>query len=98
MLKHLFKTSVVIKMPLGEYLDGEEQFSSFSLKAITTNASIADVESFGAIQSGRVFILQTDKEINLPFKIIYKQKEYDVKNIRECRKFAGKLIAIRCLV
>ncbi|QSH40125.1 hypothetical protein P0136_01315 [Lentisphaerota bacterium ZTH] len=98
MLENRYKEAIVIKNPTGNYIDGKPELVSYSARAVITDFSRRELDRFGTVKDGRVFLIKS-KVLPLPgARIEHKNTVYDLKDIKICRAIDGRIEACRCVV
>ena len=100
-MEHLIEyidKDIIVRLPTGEYSDGETVYLEVPAKGRFVNAVARDVELWGNMQSNRIVLVSCPKALNLPCQIVADGKTYDVVNLRECRGLKADIIVWRCQV
>jgi hypothetical protein len=99
MIEKKAKTPITIKQPTGSFTDGKPEYSEVPGMAMFFDFSQRDLNYFGSIKNGKIFLvapLATDPI--LPGKIIFNNKEYDLKAIKTYRNTKSEVLGYRCAV
>lgn len=89
---------IIVRLPTGEYSDGETLYQDIPAKGRFANAVARDVELWGNMQSSRIVLVSCYIALNLPCQIIADGKTYDVMNLRECKGLRSAVSVWRCQV
>ena len=100
-MKHLIEyinKDIIVRLPTGEYSDGETIFLEVPAKGRFVNAVARDFELWGNMQSNRIVLVYCSEALNLPCQIVANGKTYDVMNLRECKGLRSAVAVWRCQV
>ena len=100
-MKHLIEyinKNITVRLPTGEYSDGETVYQEVPAKGRFVNAVARDVELWGNMQSNRIVLVCCPEALNLPCQIVVDGKTYDVVNLRECRGLRADIVIWRCQI
>lgn len=92
------KNTISIKQPSGTIIDGQDVYVSTTAKACIMDMTTRDIDLWGTVRNGKVFLIPAPVLVTRPAKIEYGGKTYDIQQIKVCRDLDGKLIGCRCLV
>ena len=98
LLVKLCKTSITIKYPTGTIVDGKQTFTDVSGKARMTDFSQADIDYFGKVQDGVIFLvapLSAKPPVNA--KITCDEKTYDLKAVKTYKNAKGEIVGYKCV-
>lgn len=99
------KIPITIKQSTGNYVDGKPQFSDIPALCMFFDMSQKDIDYFGTIKNGKIFMVAPiddeqlpDQELKLPGKIIHGSREYDLKGIKTYRNTKSEILGYKCAV
>lgn len=98
MFKFKAKDAITIKQPSGTIIDGKDVYVSTAAKARIMDMDKRDIDLWGTVRNGKVFLVPAPVLVTQPAKIEYSGKTYDIQQIKVCRDLDGKLVGCRCLV
>lgn len=98
MLEDRFKDDVTLKVPTGVILDGKAATADHAGKAIIMDFSFQDINYFGQIKNGKIFLLKSAFEPLAGSKITHVGKTYDIQAVKTCRDLDGRIECYRCAV
>lgn len=98
MFKERYKEAVVVRIPSGVFVDGQEEYTEYEGFAMITDVSKRDAKQYGNIQNGKVFLLRCEAPLKPGSCIVHSEQKYDLKEIKVCRDLDGKIECYRCLV
>ena len=80
----------------GGISDGKPVWTSVLCNGFTLDMTQADVEYFGRIKDGRIFLIAPLRSVPaLPAMIVCDGREYEVKGIKTYRNLKGELLGYR---
>jgi hypothetical protein len=98
MLEDRFKDNVTLKIPAGVIVDGKELFAEHAAKSLIMDFSFQDINYFGQIKNGKIFLLKSAHEPLAGSKITHAGKTYDLQAVKTCRDLDGRIECYRCAV
>jgi hypothetical protein len=97
MFDHRYIEDITIRKANG-YVDGKPQYSESPGKALITDFSQRDINRFGNIGGGQIFMVKADTAPEIDSQITHNGKIYDLKGIKVCRDLDGRIECYRCAV
>ena len=92
------KTAMTLKQRSG-IVDGKPTWSSTACVGMVLDFTKSDLEYFGAIQNGKIFLVSPlDFTPTLPGMMVCSGVEYEIKGIKTYRNLRGVLLGYRMAV
>ena len=98
MFEDILQESVTLRVPTGAFSDGQVEYTSTQGYALITDFTHRDINRYGSIKNGKIFLLRCDNEPEPGSQIIHEEKTYDLKDIKICKNLAGQVECYRCVV
>ena len=98
MFEDRLQEPVTVKVPTGAFADGQNGYTQFSGYALITDFTQRDINRYGSIKNGKIFLLRCDNEPEPGSQVIHSGQTYDLKNIKICRDLDGNVECYRCVV
>jgi hypothetical protein len=98
MFEDKYTEQVTVKIPTGTYSDGEPVYAEHAGQALITDFSRRDIERFGKIKNGKIFLLKCLTAPVPGAQVEHANSLYDIKDIRICRDLNGRIECYRCTV
>jgi len=98
MFDDLLQESVTLRVPTGAFADGQAGYTGYQGYALITDFTHRDINRYGSIKNGKIFLLRCDKEPEPGSQIIHSGQTYDLKDIKVCRDLNGRIECYRCVV
>lgn len=97
-IKKNAKTTAVIKQCCS-IVDGKPVWTTISCLCLVFDFTQADIQYFGAVQNGKIFLVAPLKNHpQLPGMIVLDNVEYDIKGIKIHRNLKGVVLGYRIAV
>ncbi|MFA6714314.1 MAG: hypothetical protein WC082_08350 [Victivallales bacterium] len=98
MFEDRLQEPVTLQVPEGTFSDGQDSYTEYSACALITDFTQRDINRYGTVKNGKIFLLRCDNEPLPGSRIIYEEKTYDIKDIKICRNLNGETECYRCVV
>jgi hypothetical protein len=98
MFEDLSQEPVTLRVPTGAFADGQSSYTEYQAHALITDFTSRDINRYGSIKNGKIFLLRCDNEPEVGSQIIHSEQTYDLKDIKVCRDLDGKVECYRCVV
>ena len=98
MFEDLLQESVTLRVPTGAFADGQTAYTEYQGYALITDFTSRDINHYGNIKNGKIFLLRSDNEPEAGSQIVHSGQTYDLKDIKVCRDLSGKIECYRCVV
>jgi len=98
MFEDRLQESVTLRVQDGVFADGQTGYSEYTGYALITDFTQRDINRYGNIKNGKIFLLRCANEPEPGSQIIHSGQTYDLKNIKVCRDLDGNIECYRCVV
>ncbi|MDD5697432.1 MAG: hypothetical protein PHH77_02345 [Victivallaceae bacterium] len=98
MLEDRLQEPVSLRVPTGNFTDGEAEYTEYSGYALITDFTRRDLSRYGSIKNGKIFLLRCAAEPLPGSRMIHQGQTYDLKDITVCRDLDGQIECYRCVV
>jgi len=98
MFEDRLQESVTLRVPTEVFSDGQAAYTEYQAYALITDFTHRDINRYGNIKNGKIFLLRCDNEPEPGSQIIHEEKTYDLKDIKICRDLDGQIECYRCVV
>lgn len=98
MFEDRLQQSVTLRVPTGVFSDGQAGYTEYQGYALITDFTQRDINRYGSIKNGKIFLLRCNNEPEPGSQIIHSGQTYDLKNIKVCRNLDGIIECYRCVV
>ena len=98
MFENRLQEAVTVKVSNGVFADGQTGYTEYPAYALITDFTHRDINRYGSIKNGKIFLLRCDNEPVPGSQIIYSGQTYDLKDIKVCRNLDGQIECYRCVV
>ena len=98
MFEDRLQEAVTLRVPTGNFADGQAEYEEYQGYALITDFTQRDINRYGSIKNGKIFLLRCDHEPEPGSRIIHSARIYDLKDIKICRDLDGQVECYRCVV
>ena len=98
MFENRLQKLVKVKVPTGVFADGQAGYTEYIGYALITDFTHRDINRYGSIKNGKIFLLRCDNEPEPGSQIVHSGQTYDLKDIKICRDLDGQIECYRCVV
>jgi hypothetical protein len=98
MFEDIFTETVMLRVPIGNFVDGQPECSESQENALITDFTRRDIDIYGNVKSGKIFLFNSVAVPVPGSQIVYQGKIYDLKDIKTCRDLDGNVECYRCVV
>ena len=98
MFEDRLQEPVTVKVPTGAFADGQSGYTEYSGYAMIMDFSHRDIDRYGSIKNGKIFLLRCKNEPAPGSQIVHSGQTYDLKDIKVCRNLDGQVECYRCVV
>lgn len=98
MFEDRLQESVTLRVPTGIFADGHAGYTEYQGYALITDFTHRDINRYGSIKNGKIFLLRCDDEPEPGSQIVHLEQVYDLKDIKVCRDLDGQIECYRCVV
>jgi hypothetical protein len=98
MFDDIFNEAVTLRVPTGNFVDGQPEYSESQDKALVTDFTRRDIDVYGNVKNGKIFLLNSNVEPVPGSQINHQGNLYDLKDIKPCRDLDSNAVCYRCVV
>jgi len=96
MFEDKYAEDVILKIPSSTIVDGQRFFVGRVVKALIIDFTEHDLNYFGQIKNGKIFLLKSAYEPLPDSRIVHAGKTYDLKGVKVCCDLDERIECYRC--